>query len=239
MAKTKIPLPDDIDDFEVTDHVVVRWLERFHGIDFTVAKRIVLAVMHDDPVEDERPIKDSAIVRIVQNAYRIDLSPIRRSIRDAARGREIVPKHGQGYVILETGHSIVVAKRSKPRPHTPPWFMVTVLDPDMNVFRNDPTGAELLAEQRAAEPVEGIPPEIEPEQSRDPSIDGNGPIPSTDHPAEKGMPDMSLAPVAPGMATGPLAPSMGYDPSGQVLKEGKDEHAELLLAIGRRLKETP
>jgi hypothetical protein len=239
VAKTKIPLPDDIDDFEVTDHVVIRWLERFHDIDFTVAKRIVLAVIHDDPVEDDRPIKDSAIVRIIQNAYRVDLTPIRRAIRDAARGREIVPKHGQGYIILETGHSIVVAKRSKPRPDTPPWFMVTVLDPDMNVFRNDPTGAELLAERRTAGSSQATDPGILPSEPPKPSGE-NGPMPQTDGDAmEGGIPDISLAPIVPNLPIGPDAASTGYDASGRMFKEGKVEHAELLLAIGRRLKETP
>jgi hypothetical protein len=143
-------VPNDLDDVEVTDHTVIRWLERAHGIDFARARHIVIAVLHPDSYDPDRPIKDAAIVRIIQNAYGLDLSPLRERIRSLASGRRIVPAHGQAYVVLEDGFVIVMAKRKERKrgPHL--WFMATVLDPGMKVFRNDPTGAELLAEQNAS-----------------------------------------------------------------------------------------
>lgn len=143
-------IPEDLADVEVTDHTMIRWLERAHGIDFARARHIVIAVLHPDAYDPDRPIKDAAIVRIIQNAYGLDLSPLRERIRSLASGRRIVPAHGQAYVVLEDGFVIVMAKRKERKrgPHL--WFMATVLDPGMKVFRNDPTGAELLAEQNAA-----------------------------------------------------------------------------------------
>jgi hypothetical protein len=185
-------IPEDLADVEVTDHTVIRWLERAHGIDFARARHIVIAVLHPDAYDPDRPIKDAAIVRIIQYAYGIDLSPLRERIRSLASGRRIVPAHGQAYVVLEDGFVIVMAKRKERKrgPHV--WFIATVLDPGMKVFRNDPTGAELLAEQNAAS---GTPAEEPPVVPEEPSTDATHapPAPSEDGTAAAGF---ALPPMA-------------------------------------------
>lgn len=211
-------IPEDLADVEVTDHTVIRWLERAHGIDFACARRIVIAVLHPDAYDPDRPIKDAAIVRIVQNAYGLDLSPLRERIRSLASGRRIVPAHGQAYVVLEDGFVIVMAKRKERKrgPHL--WFMATVLDPDMKVFRNDPTGAELLAEQNAAIGTTAEEPCLVPEE---PSTDAVHTLaaPSEDEAAPT---DFALPPM-----TSALIRRIGSDgtPSGVVHAGGMEKDA--------------
>lgn len=211
-------VPNGLDDVEVTDHTVIRWLERAHGIDFARVRHIVIAVLHPDAYDPDRPIKDAAIVRIIQNAYGLDLSPLRERIRSLASGRRIVPAHGQAYVVLEDGFVIVMAKRKERKrgPHV--WFMATVLDPGMKVFRNDPTGAELLAEQNAAR---GTPAEEPPAAPDEPSSDRphTPPGPSEDGSAPT---DFALPPM-----TSALIRLLGSDrtPSGVVHAEGMEKDA--------------
>ena len=223
-------VPNGLDEVEVTDHTVIRWLERAHGIDFACARRIVIAVLHPDAYDPDRPIKDAAIVRIVQNAYGLDLSPLRERIRSLASGRRIVPAHGQAYVVLEDGFVIVMAKRKERKrgPHV--WFMATVLDPGMKVFRNDPTGAELLAQQNAEAHV--------PEEPATTAMPSDPPRPP-DPPIQTGatLPDLALPPITPALVRR-IRDDDAPSGVGRAEDTQKDTGDEASAAIPER-KETP
>jgi hypothetical protein len=161
-----VPDRDAPEGIELTDHFLVRWMERVHGVDMSFAHRVASAVSMGHKV------RDGGVVRMIEHAYGIDLNPIRRAIRHVVATTPMVCAEGRCVVRMDSGHHVIIAK-SKDR-----WFMATVLAPGMRVDPSRPSDDEVRAAESAAE-ADAADLEALADRRDDPSADVERPDPGT------------------------------------------------------------
>ena len=102
----------------VSDHALLRWLERVHGYDIAILRRRICAFMRT------QRIKDSVVVRFVEDGLGIDLGPMRQKMRDHVASAHVA-HDGRQMLALKDGIGIVLQRDDGT------WTMATVLDPGM------------------------------------------------------------------------------------------------------------
>lgn len=107
----------------ISDHCVVRWIERRHGVDLTSLKRFVEAVVANKIGKT----MDKAMVRTLENGFELRIETIREGIRREMATGEIVLHRGHLDMMTSTGHVLVLM-----RSDIMEWHVATVLHTHMS-----------------------------------------------------------------------------------------------------------
>ena len=110
--------PNDPRDCALSDHALVRWIERRHGIDLEAYRRFV-AILNGS--KNGRRI-DRVMVRGLEKGLNIPLDGVRDEIRREMRTGEMLMRQNKLNILTSTGHELILLRNEHVQ-----WSVATVL----------------------------------------------------------------------------------------------------------------